>query len=288
MSESSVLRYLHLFQTTGDVLAKNQRHGPLPSLSDFEELTVLQTLLDKPGLYLREVQQELYDVTSSWYDCSTLCRTAKRLGLSRQKMKLVAIQRSDVRRAEYLSEILEFKPEMLVFIDETVSDRRNAIRKFGYGLRGLTPVSHRLCLGGKRISAIGVLTTRGVEDSYIVEGNVNADVFLQFIERSLLPILPPFDGDNPRSVVVLDNASIHHVERVIDLFSAAGVLVRFLPPYSPDLNPIEEAFSKVKSYLKDNEVPYQSTTQPWLLVAEAFTNVTQENCLQYMSHAGYM
>ena len=81
-------------------------------------------------------------------------------------MKLVAIQRSDVRRAEYLSEILEFKPEMLVFIDETVSDRRNAIRKFGYGLRGLTPVSHRLCLGGKRISAIGVLTTRGVEELY--------------------------------------------------------------------------------------------------------------------------
>ena len=59
MSESSVLRYLHLFQTTGDVLAKNQRHGPLPSLSDFEELTVLQTLLDKPGLYLRSAARAI-------------------------------------------------------------------------------------------------------------------------------------------------------------------------------------------------------------------------------------
>jgi len=59
------------------VLAKNQRHGTLPFLSDFEEMTVLQTFLDKPGLYLREVQQELFDVTGSWYDCSTICRTAK-------------------------------------------------------------------------------------------------------------------------------------------------------------------------------------------------------------------
>jgi len=55
VSESSVLRYLHLFRTTDDVLAKNQRHGTVPFLSDFEEMTVLQTFLDKPGLYLREV-----------------------------------------------------------------------------------------------------------------------------------------------------------------------------------------------------------------------------------------
>jgi len=270
------------------VLAKNQRHGTLPFLSDFEEMTVLQTFLDKPGLYLREVQQELFDVTGSWYDCSTICRTAKRLGLSRQKMKLTAIQRSEVKRAEYISEIQEFKPEMLVFIDETGSDRRNSIRKYGYGLRGLTPISYRLCLGGKRISAIGVLTTRGIEDSYIVEGNVNADIFLRFIERSLLPVLLPFDGDNPRSVVIFDNATIHHVESVISLISAAGALVRFLPPYSPDLNPLGESFSKVKHYLRDNEISYQSTSHPRLLVAEAFTTVTQENCLKYMSHAGYI
>jgi len=196
-------------------------------------------------------------------------------------MKLTAIQRSEVKRAEYISEIQEFKPEMLVFIDETGSDRRNSIRKYGYGLRGLTPISYRLCLGGKRISAIGVLTTRGIEDSYIVEGNVNAGIFLQFIERSLLPILLPFDGDNPRSVVIFDNATIHHVESVISLISAAGALVRFR-------HHIHESFSKVKHYLRDNEVSYQSTSHPRLLVAEAFTTVTQENCLKYMSHAGYI
>ena len=66
------------------------------------------------------------------------------------------------------------------------------------------------------------------------------------VQRCLLPILLllPFDGDNPRSVIVLDNAAIHYVEAVTSLISASGALVRFLPPYPLDLNPIEEAFSK--------------------------------------------
>ena len=57
----------------------------------------------------------------------------------------------------------------------------------------------------------------------------------------------------PDQLVVLDNASIHHLSTVVDLISAAGALVRFLPPYSPDMNPIEEAFSKVKSHLRDKQ-----------------------------------
>ena len=57
----------------------------------------------------------------------------------------------------------------------------------------------------------------------------------------------------------MDNASIHHVEEVVDMIRASGALIRFLPPYSPDLNPIEEAFSKVKSFLRDNETAYQVT-----------------------------
>ena len=79
------------------------------------------------------------------------------------------------------------------------------------------------------------MTTRGIEDTYLIEGNVNGDIFLQFVQRCLLNIIQPFDGNNARSVVVLDNASIHCVDAVVELITAAGALVRFLPPYSPDL-----------------------------------------------------
>ena len=69
-------------------------------------------------------------------------------------------------------------------------------------------------------------------------------------------MLQPFNGSNAQSVVVIDNASIHHVAEVVDHISQTGVLVRSLPPYCPDLNPAEEVFSKVKRYLVNNDVAF--------------------------------
>ena len=119
-----------------------------------------------------------------------------------------------------MAEIEAFDPYMLVFLDETGSDKRNSIHQFGYGLRGITPVTHKLDIYGKRISAIGVMTTRGM-----------GTFFLQFVQTCLLNIIQPFDGNNARFVVVMDNASIHHVDAVVELITAAGALVQFLPPY---------------------------------------------------------
>lgn len=103
VSQSSVERFVHLYQTTGDVKPKEQKHGPDRMLNDLEELTILQSLLNKPGIYLREVQEDLWNSTGKWASCATICRTVKRLGLTRQKMKKVAIQRSDVLRGQYLA-----------------------------------------------------------------------------------------------------------------------------------------------------------------------------------------
>ena len=68
-----------------------------------------------------------------------------------------------------------------------------------------------------------------------------------------MPYLLPFNGVNPRSVVLLDNASIHHTARPVELIQSVGALVQYLPAYSPDLNPIEEMFSKVKACLREDE-----------------------------------
>ena len=288
VSHSTVERIVHLFRTTGDVISAQERHGPCRKLSEFEELTVLETFLDHPGIYLHEVREEIARLTGASVSSATICRTAQRLGLTRQKMKKIALKQSDVQRAKYMAEIEGFEPEMLVFIDETGCDKRNLVRQYGYGIRGLTPVTHKFIVHGKRISAIGVMTTEGIEDAYLVEGNVNSETFVQFIQRSLLNIIQPFDGSNPKSVVILDNASIHHVDKVVDLICASGALVRFLPPYSPDLNPIEEVFSKVKSYIKDNDIIYTATKEPRLIVASAFSYVTSQDCQNYIKHAGYI
>ena len=148
IGHSTLERVVHLYKTTGEVRSAQTKHGPEHKLSEQEELIVLQLFLDSPGIYLREVQQELQDRTGTWVDCSTICRTAQRLGLTRQKMKKVAIRRSDILRAQYMNEMEAFDPYVLVFVDETGCERCNSKRQYGYGLRGMTPAQHQITVGG--------------------------------------------------------------------------------------------------------------------------------------------
>ena len=160
----------------------------------------------------------------------------------------MSLQRSEVKRAEFWAEISAFEPSMMLWVDESGCDRRNALRKYGYGIRGQPPQEHTLILRGKRYSAIGILSTEGVEDVYITDGTVDGDKFLEFVRQNLLPLLMPFNGQNPNSIVILDNASIHHVDQVVELITSVGALIRFLPPYSPDMNPIDQAVFASKSF----------------------------------------
>jgi len=131
------------------------------------------------------------------------------------------------------------------------------------------------------------MSSRGIEDVDIYDGCINGEIFTNFIARSLVPILQPFDGKNPRSVVVMDNASIHHVEQVATLIQNTGAILRYLPPYSPDYNPLEESFAKVKAFLKAKEVIYEATHTPQLIIMMAFNSVTTDDCTGYIKHAGY-
>ena len=110
-----------------------------------------------------------------------------------------------------------YDPSMLIWINESGCDRRHSRRKRAYSLRGITPVDHRLLIRGTRYSAIPVMSTQGIHDICLVEGSVNGEVFESFVRNHLLPVLQPFNWVNPLSVVVMDNASIHHVEGVRQL-----------------------------------------------------------------------
>ena len=210
-------------------------------LSESEELVLLNALLDTPGIFLDEVQQHLFEKCGKWVSTSTLCREAKRMGLTRQKMRKIAIQRSDMAHASFMVQVDGMNADMFVWVDETGSDKRHAARKYAYSLRGVTPINNCLYyVPGKRISAISAVSTRGVEDVYLTEGGVDGKTFCDFIRKCLLPNIMPFNGSNPRSIVVLDNASIHYADEAVQLLSNAGALLWFLPPYNPDLNPIEQ------------------------------------------------
>ena len=106
---------------------------------------------------------------------------------------------------------------MLIFLDETGTDRRDTFRKKGYSLRGKPAKSQRLLIRGEHVSAICLMSLEGILSCKIVRESVNSDTFLDFVENDLMPNLMPFDGHNPRSVVIMDNCSVHHIAEVTEL-----------------------------------------------------------------------
>jgi transposase len=286
VSQSSVYRYIELFQQTGDVKPRSYRHGPPKLLGDLEQLVLLRLILNNPGIYLGEIQATLVSKFGVTIDVSTICRTLKFMGCTRQVIQRVALQRSDDQRAKFVAEVSRYDPSMLIWIDESGCDRRNCMRKRGYSLRGMTPKDHRLMVRDTRYSAIPVMSLDGVHDVYLAEGNVNGDKFATFVRSCLLPVLQPFNYTNPHSVVILDNASIHHVEEISDIIEdEAGARLLFLPPYSPDLNPLEEFFSKVKGIMKTCDGLFQASSMPRALLTLAFGMVSKEDCYSYSAHA---
>ena len=286
VDKSTVSRTVALFDSTGDVARKD--HPPnlgTRVLTNIDKLFILELVIDRPGVYLREIQDELTVETGTLADTSTICRFLHASGFTRQKLCLSAKQRIDSLVAQYQMDISVYSghPELFVFVDETGADRRDCIRRFGYSIRGKPAVKH--LYRGERVSAIAAISYDGLLDCYTTLGSVDADKFKHFIDQSLIPNLQPFNGVNRNSVVILDNAAIHHVEDVVPLIQTSGALVQFLPPYCPHLNPIEETFSKVKQELKSNEPMDEMDTETALLVA--FNSVTTDDCIQWISHCGY-
>lgn len=178
---------------------------------------LFRLILANPGIYLCEIQDEILRMFGVYVCVSTICKTLKNMGCTSQAMHRLAIQRSDEKRAKFMADISLYDVSMLVWLDETGCDNRNCWRKHGYSMRGIPPCDNRLLVRGTRYSAIPVVSLEGIYDAYIAQGNMNGERFVKFVWECVVPILLPFDGSNPRSVGVMDNASIHHVQEISEI-----------------------------------------------------------------------
>ena len=222
LSDRSVRRYIDAFLQTGEVKPKSYRHGPTMLLGEFEQILLLRLVLNNPGIYLDEIQIKLYQFFGVVVSLSTICRTLRYMGCTRQVMKQVPLQRSDNLRGKFMADISVYDPSMLVWVDESGFDKRNAVRKYGYSIKGAPLCNHHLFIRGIRYTAIPIVSMEGVHDVYIAEGNIDGTRFHKFVQHYLLPVLMPFNSINTRSVVCMDNASIHHVQEVKDELDQFG------------------------------------------------------------------
>jgi len=129
------------------------------------------------------------------------------------------------------------------------------------------------------VTLLTSLSLEGIGESLIVDGAVNTELFEKYIEHILLPSL------QPGQIVVMDNASIHKGKRVQQLIEERGCQVLFLPAYSPDFSPIEEAFSKIKTFLRQRGARTREALQSAL--EDALPTVSATDALGWFAHCGY-
>ncbi len=189
-------------------------------------------------------------------------------------------ERPDIRkrREAWFAGQLDLDPARLVFIDETWAST-NMARRYGRAPRG-----RRLRVGvphghWKTTTFVAGLRATGLIAPFVLDGPINRDAFEAYVAKVLVPELRPGD------VVIMDNLSSHKGPRVREMIERAGATLLYLPPYSPDFNPIENAFAKLKTLLR--KAGERTVEGLWTAIGRLLDAFTPSECANYLAAAGY-
>jgi transposase len=169
-------------------------------------------------------------------------------------------------------------PSKLIFIDETgTSTNMTRLRgrcRRGKRLIGKVPHGH-----WKITTFVAALRCNAITAPFVIDKPMNSAIFKAYLEKCLAPTLLPGD------IVVMDNLSSHKNDDVRDIIAAAGASLIYLPPYSPDFNPIEQAFSKIKAHLR--KAAERSIPALWNRIGAILDTFRAQECQNFFNHAGY-
>jgi transposase len=169
-------------------------------------------------------------------------------------------------------------PARFVFLDETATTTDMA-RRYGRSFRGARLVAAVPAGHWKTTTLIAGLRATGVIAPLVLDGPMTGPAFRAYVEQFLAPALQPGD------VVVLDNLAAHKVDGVRQALARAGASILYLPPYSPDLNPIELLFAKLKAMLR--KAAARTRDELWATIGRLLTSIPPGECTNYLAHAGY-
>ena len=262
VSEASAIKWLQRFERVGDRRCAGTG-GHRPSKVKPEREWLMAALAAKPDITLAALAHQLRDERGVVVDTSMLSRFFIEEGISFKKTVFPSEQdRPDVarRRTSWKRYQGKIDPTRLVFVDETWA-KTNMVRTHGRSRRGerlrdKTPFGH-----WKTLTFVAALRSDRIDAPCVLDGPVNRQSFLAWVEQFLVPTLKPGD------VVILDNLSSHKGQAIRRAIRNVGARLLFLPPYSPDLNPIEQMFSKLKTLLQSRRTNRGSHLETYRLVA---------------------
>ena len=182
------------------------------------------------------------------------------------------------KRRRYRQAVAALAVSRLKFIDES-STQLNLTRRYGWAPTDERVVDNVPENYGRNLTTVAVLGLAGLDAPLVFEGAMTGSIFRTYIEQNLAPTLRPGD------VVVMDNLPAHKVTGIMELIHARGAAVLFLPPYSPDLNPIELCWSKIKNALRKAK----ARTRDALIdaLAQALRSVSLADIAHWFAHRGY-
>ena len=279
VSASSAIRWQGMCRSGGDARPKPQGGDRLSRRTEAHADLIHAALAEVPDMTLPELKTRLAE-QGAQVSVSALWRFCHRHKITRKTAHAAEQDRPDVRkrREAWFEGQLDLDPARLVFIDETWAST-NMARRYGRALRGW-----RLRLGvphgrWKTTTFVAGLRTSGVVAPFVLDGPINRRAFETYVEQVLVPELR--SGD----VVILDNLSSHKGARVRALIEAVGASLLYLPPYSPDFNPIENAFAKLKALLR--KAAERTVEGLWTAIGCLIETFTPAECANYFAAAGY-
>ena len=181
-------------------------------------------------------------------------------------------------RADLKAEQPALNAQRLVFIDETAVTTK-MVRHYGRSPRGERLVAKVPHGHWKTLTLVAALCIDGVTAPYVIDGAMDGATFVAYVEQVLAPTLAKGD------IVFMDNLRTHKVQGVREAVAAVGATVRYLPAYSPDLNPIEQAFAKLKAALRKGAA--RTVTALIKLIGKLIKAFAPDECANYFRHAGY-
>ena len=278
---STVIGWVGRLRDSGEASARPQGR-PRGLKPDPHKDFLLPLIEAEPDMTIEKMQERLLEDRGVMASAGTIWTFLDRCRLTFKKKTVHASEqdRPDVhkQREEWFEGQLDLDPAKLVFIDETWASTNMA------PMYGWAPKGERLRVGiphghWKRTTFVAALRLTGLTAPMALDGSINGASFLDYVKRVLAPTLTPGD------IVIADNLSSHKSEQARQAIEAVGAQICFLPPYSPDFSPIENAFSKFKALLRRAaERSVGALQQTIMRLAETFTPT---ECANFFAACGY-
>ena len=239
-----------------------------------------------PHLYLDEYATRLQNTLGVTVSVSTVFRALRLLNATYKVLYRIAAQADPYLEGEFLNDMEYMPRQFIVWGDEMGTDRNAAShRNRGRDVSGLRAEDRGLIFDRKHYSCLAFMTEDGVFGHYTVAGSVDAERFLYYVREALIPKMIA----TGKRMLILDNCIIHKSAAFLQLMYSTGLLVKFLPAYSPWLNPTEPVFRNVKAWLRrySEDLFAAGVSLPTMLMM-AFDCISPQCCTAFIHDSGYI